>query len=128
MRLVFGGAYQGKLDWARENIYAEESPKLFCCDENSAVLDLDTDIISGLHLYILALLRRGDDPVEHISKLLPRLVGKTLICDDITCGVVPMGAESRAHREAVGRVLSLLGREAAAVTRVFCGIGTTLKP
>ena len=50
-----------------------------------------------------------------------------LICDDISCGVVPLEAETRAWREACGRMLNALSRRADTVTRIFCGLPQRLK-
>ena len=50
-----------------------------------------------------------------------------LICQDIFCGVVPMGADMRAWRETTGRLCAYLAAEADTVTRVFCGIEEKLK-
>ena len=49
------------------------------------------------------------------------------ICEDIFCGVVPLGADMRAWREMTGRMCSFLSSEAENVTRVFCGLEQVLK-
>jgi adenosylcobinamide kinase/adenosylcobinamide-phosphate guanylyltransferase len=128
MTLIFGGAYQGKTNWALHHAWEGDSPRIFCCNARSPHIDPEADIINGLHLYLLALVRTGIDPVDRLTELLPDLEGKIVLCDDITCGVVPTDAEARAHREAVGRALCLLSGRARRVVRVFCGIGTQLKP
>ena len=55
------------------------------------------------------------------------LSGKILICEDISCGVVPMDAETREWREAVGRMNAALAAQADTVTRIFCGLPLELK-
>ena len=52
---------------------------------------------------------------------------KILICEDISCGVVPMDAEAREWREAVGRMNAVLAAQADTVTRIFCGLPLELK-
>ena len=52
---------------------------------------------------------------------------KILICEDISCGVVPMDAEAREWREAVGRMNAALAAQADTVTRIFCGLPLELK-
>ena len=46
---------------------------------------------------------------------------------EVGAGVVPLAAEDRAFREAVGRVLCVIAREAEQVTRCVCGIGVRIK-
>ena len=55
------------------------------------------------------------------------LADKIWIADDISQGVVPIEADRRAWREAVGRTLLWLGKESDEVHRVFCGLGQRLK-
>ena len=50
-----------------------------------------------------------------------------ILCRDISCGVVPMEAELRVWREAVGTLLGQLSRQAESVTRLFYGIPQALK-
>ena len=50
-----------------------------------------------------------------------------MICQDIFCGVVPMGAELRAWRQDTGRLCQYLAGEADRVSRIFCGLEQRLK-
>ena len=45
-----------------------------------------------------------------------------ILCDEITCGIVPVDALDRRWREMTGKYLSRLTRYGAGVTRVFCGL------
>ena len=125
MNLVIGGAYQGKLDFARDAFGHDK--KVFICTPETDRPDEAADIISAFHLLVLSLLRRGTDPCRWLENEMRGFAGKTILCDDISCGVVPVDAEARAWREAAGRCLGMLARNADTVTRVFCGIGTRLK-
>lgn len=108
MILIIGGAYQGKGQYALEH-YADRS------------------IVADFHLLVLELLKNAKEPVAYIKEHLPDYSDKVIICDDISCGVVPVDPLMRKWREAVGRTLALLARESDEVVRVFCGIGTKLK-
>ena len=55
------------------------------------------------------------------------LSDKILLCEDISCGVVPIDPEQRAWREAVGRMNAMLAARAERVTRIFCGLPMELK-
>lgn len=125
MILVFGGAYQGKLDFVREKFGGDKS--VFTCGDSAAEVDFSRDIINALHRLVLTQLRNGVDPVEYCKANMPRLQSKIVICDDISCGVVPVDREMRHWREATGRMLNELARHADEVHRVFCGLGMQLK-
>jgi len=123
MTLYTGGAYQGKLRLI-QNTYP--SGQIALCDKENPVLDTSLPVISGLHLWVWACLSHGGDPETEIRSLLPALSDKTILCDQIGSGIVPLGEEERRWREAVGRVLQLLSREAHQVVEVVAGIPRTL--
>lgn len=125
MILVFGGAYQGKLNYAKQSYDPEKT--VFLCREDTAELDFSHEVFSCYHLLVLAQLRKGIDPCAYLDAHWDDLRGKIILCDDISCGVVPMGAEERRWREAVGRCMGMLSEKAERVIRVFCGIGMRLK-
>lgn len=62
-----------------------------------------------------------------LQEQLPGWENMILICDDISAGVVPLGADVRCWREAVGRCLAMLAARSDEVYRVFCGLETKLK-
>ncbi len=125
MRLIIGGAYHGKLDYAMT--HGNPAASIFQCTETEPELDFSRDIINSLHRMVLAQLRNGLDPLAYMENHLENLESKTVICDDISCGVVPIDREMRLWRETVGRVLVLLGGHAEEVIRVFYGLGTKIK-
>ncbi len=123
MTLYTGGAYQGKLRLIR-NTYPPEQIAL--CHKENPALDTSRPVISGLHLWVWACLSCGGDPETEIRLLLPALSDKIILCDQIGSGIVPLGEKERRWREAVGRVLQLLSREAYRVMQVLAGIPRTL--
>ena len=125
MVLVFGGAYQGKLEYTVQNFKIREN-EIFYCD-NSKEIDFSRKVVYGLEKLILNLIKDGADPLEYISKNLDKIEDKIIICTDISCGVVPMNPVMRQWRETVGRCMALLSRSAERVIRIFCGIGTVVK-
>ena len=131
MTVIIGGAYQGKLEYALERfgLAAESEKDVYRCS------DTDTSLPQGKICYeidkwILALIKCGqksadiDQAIIEFSEKNPDAI---IICNDIFCGVVPMGADMRAWREAVGRSMVKLSKSAREVVRVFCGIPTRLK-
>ena len=119
MDLIIGGAYQGKLDYAREKFSIRDSDIFLCSSQ--AEIDTTRRCIYHFEEYVLFCVRSGK---------VPELIFRddaVIICDDISCGVVPMSAENRLWREETGRALVCLARQAESVTRVFCGLPHILK-
>ena len=50
-----------------------------------------------------------------------------IVANEVGAGVVPVEAEERAFREAVGRALCVIAQQAQQVTRCVCGIGVRIK-
>ena len=125
MKLIIGGAYHGKLDYVRE--HAHPAVSVYQCTETEGQIDFSKDIINSLHLAVLAQRRNDINPLVYFEGNLERLKSKTIICDDISCGVVPIDKEMRLWRETVGRVLVLLSTHAEEIIRIFYGLGTKIK-
>ena len=74
-----------------------------------------------------AVIADGQDPfafAEQFCRDHPDAVGSA---NEVGSGIVPMAAEDRAFREAAGRVLCVIARNAGQVTRCVCGIGVRIK-
>ena len=109
MRLIIGGAHQGKLQYALSLGYT--------MDDVATSLPTDKPILYGLQ----NLTREQPDlAVEDISCHI-------VICDELGCGVVPLDYEDRAWRERTGRLCNQLAAKADRVDRVFCGLAMQLK-
>lgn len=124
MKVIIGGAYQGKLDYARETLGIRTYT---VCEETVAALDCSAEAIDHLERFTLACTRQGVDAGAYLEGCREQLKEKVIICTDISQGIVPMEKELRAWREMNGRVLIDLCREADQVFRVFCGLGQRLK-
>ena len=83
--------------------------------------------MDSIENFTLACTRAGIDPVEYFSARKEDWKDSILICRDMFCGVVPMGAETRAWRQDTGRLTQYLSREAEHVSRIFCGLEQRLK-
>lgn len=123
MILILGGAYQGKTDYAKQ-CFCLSDADIFTCHDRQ--LDADCRCLSHLERYTLACVQAGLDPAEVTD--FEALQDKILLCDDISCGVVPIDAQTRAWREQTGRFLVQLSTRAQSVVRIFCGLPLTLKP
>ena len=125
MDLIIGGAYQGKTAFAKEK-YALSDNDIFSCTADSGVM-FGTRCIDRLEEFTLSCVKNGTDAVELFRSRRSEWEGAVLICRDIFCGVVPLGAELRQWREMTGSLCRYLAAEAQSVTRIFCGLEQKLK-
>ena len=126
MILIFGGAYQGKLGYALER-FGLTRDDVYICGEDDSAMPQDRRIISGLDKWIWALVRNGKDVSQEMRQFAQQGSGAIVICDDISCGVVPTDPQLREWREAVGRSLGVLAQGSDEVVRMFCSIPTRIK-
>ena len=124
MDLIIGGAYQGKLDYARETYHLKESD-IFTCEGTE--IDFSRTAVYGLERFTLACIRAEKDPAQYIKEHEAQWTDSVLICEDIFCGVVPLGAEMRQWRQQTGRLCQYLSGKARRVSRIFCGLEQRLK-
>lgn len=126
MILVFGGAYQGKLDYVLERFELTRDDVHFCEDAMVA-LETDKRVICGFENWLLALVRAEFDVQSCVDTLLPKLADKIVVTTDVSAGIVPLDTTIRAWREEVGRATTKLAQHADEVIRMFVGIPTQIK-
>ena len=126
MVLIFGGAYQGKLNYAMKNFGFGEDDVYRCNDEDTSI-PCDKKIIYEIDMWILGLARAEMDIVTNIEEFMINNNDAIVICNDISCGIVPIDNLTRKWREETGRVMAMLASRSDEVTRLFCGIPTKLK-
>ncbi|MEG1027952.1 MAG: bifunctional adenosylcobinamide kinase/adenosylcobinamide-phosphate guanylyltransferase, partial [Oscillospiraceae bacterium] len=85
------------------------------------------EVVEDFHLIVLQQIKSGVDAVLHFKENLSSYADKVIICDDISCGVVPTDFIMRKWREDLGHTLAIAAKESDEVVRIFCGIGTRLK-
>lgn len=120
--LIVGGACQGKREYAQKAFGLNEREILPWNEEREGA-----SCIADLHLRVRACLEKGLTQQEVLEKLPPFCQGKIVLCDDIFCGVVPLGALERQWREVTGRLLCMLAQEADSVIRMQCGLPQAIK-
>ena len=122
MILIYGGAYQGKLDFARAQ-YGLSEDEIQVCGAHTRALDGSKRCLAYVEKWALNCVRAGEDPLEAFKVREDAIV----IATDISCGVVPMDGTLRAWREACGRLNAQIAARSEAVWRLFCGIPERLK-
>ena len=118
MILIIGGAYQGKLDFARNTLGVCD---IYTC--TGEMIDFSHGCIYKIEEFTFA----HPDPVGYFEAHRAQWQDSVLILEDIFSGVVPMGQENRAWRQRTGRLAQYLSREADRVSRIFCGLEQRLK-
>ena len=108
MKLYIGGAYQGQNELARG-----ENPGAVC------FLDF--------HETIREAAGSGEEPRAFAERFCREHPDAVIAANEVGAGVVPLRAEDRVFREAVGRALCVIAQEAVQVTRCVCGIGVRIK-
>ena len=124
MELYFGGAYNGKIRYIKENFNINDEDIFYC---SSGEIDFSKKVISGIDKLIYSNTLEGKSSLIYFQENLHNLKGKILICDDISSGIVPLKKEDRKWREETGRVLQLLTKKSNKVCRIFCGLPMVLK-
>lgn len=124
MILIFGGAYNGKLEFVKEKYNLSNKDIYFCTDES---LDFNKKALCGLHVFTRTCVLNEINSLNILENNLKYLKDKIIICDEINSGIVPMKKLDRAWREETGRVLQLLTRHSSSVYRIFFGIEEQLK-
>ena len=120
MILIIGGAYQGKLDFAKNQFGITETDIHTC---TAGEIDFTKRCIYQIETFAF----EHPDPVGCFKAKREHWENSILICQDIFCGVVPMGAEKRAWRQKTARLCQYLAAEATQVSRIFCGLEQRLK-
>lgn len=125
MELIIGGAFQGKTDYAKENLSVSDS-EIYICEKDHEP-DFSGKCISHLERFSFWCVEHGFEPADYFFEHAINIEDKIIISDDISCGVVPVDKTERAWREANGRLLIRLSKKAEHVTRIFCGLSQRLK-
>ncbi|MBQ8994257.1 MAG: bifunctional adenosylcobinamide kinase/adenosylcobinamide-phosphate guanylyltransferase [Oscillospiraceae bacterium] len=125
MDLIIGGAYQGKLDLAKDKYDLEDSDIYFCTEESC--IEFGKKCLYHAEEFSLWCVRNGMEATELLDKHKEEWKDSLFICEDIFCGVVPIGEDMRAWREMTGRMCAYLSSKAKNVCRVFCGLEQKLK-
>lgn len=124
MKLIIGGAWQGKRDFAVAAFGLKDSDIFTCTGEE---IDFSAPCIDKIEEFTFACVKAGKEPLELFRANRELWENSVLICQDIFCGVVPIDADQREWRQVMGRLCQYLTGEAEQVSRIFCGLEQRLK-
>ncbi|NLW70613.1 MAG: cobalamin biosynthesis protein CobU [Eubacteriaceae bacterium] len=125
MIVVFGGAYQGKREFVLSEFKLTEED-IFVCQTDGKI-DLNKKAIAHLERFILYRIQEGLGVFDFFEENSGKLEESIIICDDISCGVVPVDKTLRLWRDNTGKQMQIFCRKAREVYRVYCGIAERLK-
>ena len=129
MILITGGTSSGKATFAR-NLAAQHG-----WSEDDIAFNVE-ELLWGQVEGAGQIAPAGDDAADHTSskalsatpELIEQLAAKAIVtCSEVGAGIVPLDAQERAWREAVGRMSCELASQADVVVRMVCGIPVVLK-
>lgn len=126
MRLIIGGAFQGKKEYVKEQFGIRENQIT-----DGAEADFDAVFrcvcMTQFHQWVKRGLQEGwnfDGLEERLLKENPQVI---LVSNELGYGVVPIEAFDREYRELTGRLCTRIAAKSRQVIRVICGIGTVIK-
>lgn len=126
MKLVIGGYAQGRLLYVMEQYALTEQDVWDAAEEPFSAWN-GQRIIYHTEALVTGWLREGKNPCEAAAALLPQWKDAILITQEVGCGLVPVTAEDRRWREAVGQLNIYLAGKADTVDRVCCGLGMRIR-
>lgn len=122
MKLILGGAFQGKRSFAQAQYHCET----WFDFQNG---EPQTPFDGFCHLEELT--RRetllGGSAAALLARMAPYWANAVIVSREIGSGVVPIDAADRAWRELHGQTLQALASQADQVIRIFCGLPEVLK-
>lgn len=148
MKLIIGGAYQGKLAYAKKEYGVTEGwldgrtcrpgeiwhcRGIYCFHEYvkrmlpGKAATADAEDAAWLHLQNDDLSSLEQQAHRFVTLLLQENPDLLIVSDELGCGVVPVEKTDRLWREATGRICTELAAQAEEVVRVTCGLGLRLK-
>lgn len=124
VKIVTGGAFQGKLDFAKR-LY----PGMEWTDGKRCALEAISRCraVYDFQEFVKRWLKAGKGWEELAARILEENADLILVCDEIGCGLVPVEAFEREYRECTGRIMVRLAARSLRIDRVVCGISTRIR-
>ncbi len=126
MKLIIGGAFQGKKEYVKEQFSL--SDKQMIDGKDAEYEDIfHCTCLYHFHEWVKKGLEQGWDLgnlAEQIQEKNPDLI---VISNELGYGVVPINAFDRKYREGTGRLCTQLAAGSQQVIRVVCGLGMVIK-
>lgn len=126
MTLIIGGKFQGKTDYAVNNLGIKREEIL---DAESCSFD---DVLSAKAIrHFEALVKRAVSCGKSTKELVLEIISKnpaiTIISAEIGKGIIPLEKSDRIWREETGRACCVLAEFSKSVIRINCGLSSVIK-
>jgi adenosylcobinamide kinase/adenosylcobinamide-phosphate guanylyltransferase len=124
MRLIIGGAFQGKYEYAKETY-----PQMAIIDKLHVQIreDVKQCLADNEADYTVLQKRIEAKWISMLEAKLQESSDVCIICDEVGMGIVPMDKWERIYREAVGHICIWLAAKAESVERITCGLVERIK-
>lgn len=126
MHLILGGYAQGRLSFALQK-YDLTPEDVWDAAAEPFVPWQGQRLIYHAEALVTRWIQAGETPEAMLEPILSQWQNTVVITQEVGCGLVPISAEERAWRDAVGTLNQRLAGAAKIVDRVCCGIGMRLK-
>lgn len=129
MKLIVGGAWQGKLSYALQlaNIDTDDRKKVAEGATDPSEAALECTIIHNFHEYVRRQLKEEKDPDQLIGEIVDHNPDVIITMNELGCGIVPEDPFDRRWRESAGRAAVKLAKHSDEVYRMVCGIPARIK-
>lgn len=124
MKLIIGGAFQGKMEYAKNRYSVKQWADGRVCPWDEI---FRAEGIHHFHEYVRRMLTEGLDPADAAQRLCQENKDVVIVTNELGYGVVPVEAFDRKYRETTGRICTKLAEQSSEVVRVICGIGQVIK-
>lgn len=126
MKLVIGGAFQGKKAYVKQHLKIKEEDMADGKDASYEAL-FHCRCIYHFHEWIKKGIEEKWDFKNLAEELLKRNPEVLIITNELGYGVVPVDAFDRTYRETTGRICTEIAAVCEQVIRVSCGLGMVIK-
>ena len=124
MILIIGGAYQGKLEYAKVRYNLKDND---INDLSKESLDLNKKCIYHMEELAFKLVDENKNVLDEVNKIMDNLKDKIIIIDEIFSGVVPISKDLRIKREEAAKMACLLSKNVSSVIRIYLGLNQIIK-
>ena len=126
MKLVIGGAFQGKKEYVKQHLNIKEEDMEDGKDASCEAI-FRCKCIYHFHEWIKKGMQENWDFANLAEELLKRNPELIIITNELGYGVVPVDAFDRAYRETTGRICTEIAGRCEQVIRISCGLGMVIK-
>lgn len=126
MKMIIGGAFQGKTSFAKERfgLSDEEIIDGEICDHNAAI---KAKCVKNFHALVRRIVEENGNVSEYVERLCRENPNAVIITNEIGSGIIPLEKSERIWREQAGKAGCIIAKKSELVVRIYCGIPEVIK-